>query len=256
MVPGGWSLGLSGRLESFAFLRARWEHLCLLQYPVPAELLKPHVPPGLTLDLFDGQPHVSLVAFDFNDTRVLGIPWPGYRFFPEINLRFYVRDGEQRGVTFVKEYVPQSWVAWLARTLYNEPYQAAPMRSSVEDTPEGISIAHVLEVGGKKHRLHVTANKPMLVPDASSMEHFFKEHEWGFGQSGRGEKRVYRVQHPQWDVYTDVVYNLSWDWGLVYGEKWAFLNDVEPSSVVVARGSEVSVSPWTSKLPELSPAQS
>ena len=242
--------------NSFAFLRAKWEHLCLLQYPVPTEVLEPYLPPGLTLDLFNGQAYVSLVAFDFNDTRVLGIPWPGYRFFPEINLRFYVKAGEQRGVTFVREYVPQSWVAWLARTIYNEPYHAAPMHSSVEETSEGVSILHRLEVGGKTHRLHVTAETPMVRPGQDSLEHFFKEHEWGFGQSSRGEKRVYRVQHPTWDIYTNVNYDLTWDWGLVYGDTWAFLNDQEPSSIVVARGSEIAVSPWSATLPVLEPAHS
>jgi len=185
---------------------------------------------------------------------VLGVPWPGFRFFPEINLRYYVRKGDQRGVSFVREYVPQTWVAWLARTLYNEPYQAAPMRSSVEETPEGVSIAHVLEVGGQKHRLHVKADKPMHTPPEDSREHFFKEHEWGFGQSQAGEPLAYRVQHPHWDVFPNVTYSLTWDWGMVYGDEWAFLNDAEPDSVVVARGSEISVSPWADSMDQLAPA--
>src|SRR4051812_2159224 len=87
------------------FLTARWSNLCLLTYAVPRALLTPRLPPGLELDTRpgladgptadrfapDGPAFVSLVAFDFLDTRVLGVPWPGYRNFPEINLRFYVR---------------------------------------------------------------------------------------------------------------------------------------------------------------------
>ena len=236
----------------FAFLRARWEHLCLLQYAVPQELLEPRLAPGVSLDLLDGKAWVSLVAFDFNDTRVLGIPWPGYRFFPEINLRYYVRQGDRRGVSFVREYVPQPLVAWLARTLYNEPYEAAPMRSTVEETSDAVSIAHTLEVAGKKHRLHVQAQKPLYRPPADSEEHFFKEHEWGFGQSRSAKNLMYRVQHPHWDVFQDVTYSLTWDWGAVYGDEWAFLNDTEPDSVFVARGSEISVSPWAGSAGELS----
>src|SRR3954469_20731239 len=109
------------------FLTARWSNLCLLTYAVPPALLEPRLPPGLDLDLRDGQAFVSLVAFDFLDTRVLGVPWPGFRNFPEINLRFYARRGDERGVVFVREWVPQRLVAWLARTLYNEPYAAAAM---------------------------------------------------------------------------------------------------------------------------------
>src|SRR5882672_8618368 len=91
--------------SGWSFLTARWTNLFLATYAVPQELLRPRLPPGLDLDLRDGQAFVSLVAFDFLDTRVLGVPWPGYRNFPELNLRFYVRHGERRGVVFVREYV-------------------------------------------------------------------------------------------------------------------------------------------------------
>ena len=64
---------------------------------------------------------------------VLGVPWPGYRNFPEINLRFYVRRGDERGVVFVREFVPQRLVAWLARVFYNEPYRAATMSTGRHD---------------------------------------------------------------------------------------------------------------------------
>src|SRR5438270_13540279 len=84
------------------FLTARWSNLCLLSYAVPPTLLENRLPAGLELDTRDGQAFVSLVAFDFLDTRVFGIPWPGYRNFAELNLRFYVRQGEERGVVFLR----------------------------------------------------------------------------------------------------------------------------------------------------------
>src|SRR3569623_1835388 len=104
------------------FLSARWSNLCLFTYPVPAAMLEKRLPPGLELDTREGQAFVSLVAFDFLDTRVLGVPWPGYRNFAELNLRFYVRRRRsaaeaaaqapaERGVVFVREFVPQRLVA-------------------------------------------------------------------------------------------------------------------------------------------------
>ena len=56
------------------FLTARWSNLFLATYAVPEELLRPRLPEGLELDRPDGQCFVSLVAFDFLDTRVLGVP--------------------------------------------------------------------------------------------------------------------------------------------------------------------------------------
>src|SRR5690349_16297086 len=94
------------------FLTARWQNLILATYRVPAEMLVGRLPPGCLLDRMagDGEKvgYVSLVAFDFLETRVMGVGWPGHRSFPEINLRFYVRGpGGERGVSFVREFVPR-----------------------------------------------------------------------------------------------------------------------------------------------------
>src|SRR5271154_3858494 len=125
-----------------SFLTARWSNLCIFSYAVPPAWLAPRLPTGLDLDTRGGQAFVSLVAFDFLDTRVLGVAWPGYRNFPELNLRFYVRCGADRGVVFVREYVPSRLIAFLARTLYNERYARARMSSRVTESPERLSVEH------------------------------------------------------------------------------------------------------------------
>ena len=109
-------------------------NVALLSYPVPDELLVPRLPPGLALDRLADRAFVSLVAFDFVETRVGGVPWPGFTRFPEVNLRFYVREGDRRGVVFIAELVPSRVVTVLARLLYNEPYRVAALR---ERHPDG-----------------------------------------------------------------------------------------------------------------------
>ena len=52
------------------FLTARWSNLFLATYAVPDDVLTPRLPPGFVLDRRDGVAFVSLVAFDFCDTRV------------------------------------------------------------------------------------------------------------------------------------------------------------------------------------------
>lgn len=225
------------------FLSARWQHLILANYSVDAALLTPHLPPGLTLDLLDGDAHVSLVAFDFLDTRVLGIPWPGYRDFPEINLRFYVRDGERRGVVFIREYVPKRAIAWIAKWLYNEPYRYAPMHSSVEASADKITVEHGLRIKQIEHTIKVVAKCPPVTPDESSEAHYFKEHSWGYGTGRNGQRVTYEVTHPVWSTFEVETVDINLDWGAAYGETWAFLNEQVPRSVVLALGSEVAVSP-------------
>jgi uncharacterized protein YqjF (DUF2071 family) len=205
--------------------------------------LTPHLPQGLGLDRYQGRAYLSLVAFDFLETRVLGVPWPGFRNFPEINLRFYVTDEERRGVVFIREFVPQPFVAWMARTLYNEPYQAAPMESRVQELDDTIVVEHLLTAGGMEQRLKVTARNTAELPLLDSAAHHFKEHQWGFGQSRKGQTSVYEVRHPHWKVYPVLNTELDWDWARVYGKKWDFLNGREPDSVFLAQGSEISVHP-------------
>ena len=226
------------------FLSARWSNLCLFSYVVPPDLLRPRLPPGLELDTRDGQAFVSLVAFDFLQTRVWGIPWPGYRNFPELNLRFYVRHGPDRGVVFVREFVPRRLVAWMARRIYNENYLAAPLASTVQDGPDRIAVEHRLTWQGREHRLAIEGGKPAIVPAMDSTEHFFKEHQWGFGMDRHGRATRYQVRHPFWSVYPLQSYQVDIDWGSVYGPEWEMLQGQEPCSVALAAGSDITVFPF------------
>ncbi|HMV37233.1 MAG TPA: DUF2071 domain-containing protein, partial [Turneriella sp.] len=70
------------------FLTARWKNLFMANYEVDAGLLQPLVPTGTELDLYQGRALVSLVAFQFLNTRVKGFRIPGHVNFPEINLRY------------------------------------------------------------------------------------------------------------------------------------------------------------------------
>ncbi|MEW6282503.1 MAG: DUF2071 domain-containing protein [Candidatus Eremiobacterota bacterium] len=225
------------------FLTARWSHLCLFNYALEPEVLQPYLPRGLELDLYQGRPCCSLVAFDFLETRVLGVRWPLHADFPELNLRFYVRAGSHRGVVFVKEIVPRPLVAAIARLTYNEPYTAAPLRSRVSRSRWEIRVRHRLRYGLRLHHLEVRARKEPWLPGPDSLEHHFKEHEWGFGRSFSGRTTCYRVHHPLWTVYPVERYRVDLDWGRVYGPSWASMRDREPDSVVLARGSEVEVYP-------------
>jgi uncharacterized protein len=222
------------------FLTARWSNIFLATYAAPEEPLRPHLPPGLEFDRRDGKCFVSLVAFDFLDTRVLGVPWPGCRNFPEVNLRMYVRHGDQRGVVFIRELVPVRLVAAMARFLYNEPYLATPMQSVVTDLAERIHVEHRIEFGGRTHVLAATGSKQSFEPKSDSVEHFFKEHEWGFGVV-RGHTKRYRVDHPIWTVYPVIDWNVDIDWATLYGPAWSVMQGAAPYSTILAAGSPVKV---------------
>jgi len=217
------------------FLTARWLDLLLVTWQVPDALLEPRLPPGLTLDRFDGSALVSLVAFDFRDTCVWGVRWPGLTNFPELNLRFYVRLGDERGVVFIREYVPSALLAATARILYNEPYRAVPY--------EKRGASHALSVAGREHRIGWERSGELFVPPPDTPAHFLKEHAHGFGMTRKGKLQRYRVDHPVWRIWPEVVPQLGVDTGALYGTEWAFLAETPPWKIVAAEGSAVSVFP-------------
>ncbi|MCB9846521.1 MAG: DUF2071 domain-containing protein [Phycisphaeraceae bacterium] len=228
------------------FLTARWANLLLASYAVPDEWLASHLPRALELDRRDGSAFVSLVAFDFLETRVRGLRIPGHVDFPEVNLRFYVRHpaSGRRGVCFVREFVPRRAVALAARWLYNEPYARAALRSRVERSEGRVRVSHSIRRRGRSlMETRVIAHDAPLRPARDSVEHWFKEHEWGFGRDRRGRTLEYRVEHPEWDVFAIDSCLVRVDFGSLYGPMWKPLTGVTPCSTVLAVGSEVSVFP-------------
>ncbi len=225
------------------FLTARWVNVALLSYAVPDAILARRLPPGLALDRWQGQAFVSLVAFDFVDTRVLGVAWPGFRRFPEVNLRFYVREGDRRGVVFLRELVPSRVVALLARVLYNEPYGVARLQSVTGTTSDRIHVVHEFPQRGRRQRITVEARCPPVAAVETGATHFFKEHAWGYGVDRRGRLLRYPVGHPPWRVYPDPAARVEVDFRSVYGPEWGFLTGRGPEHVALAEGSAVAVYP-------------
>ena len=178
------------------------------------------------------------MAFDFRETHVAGVRWPGFVQFPEVNLRFYVRAGVRRGVVFVREYVPSRWTAWLARSLYGEPYRAVPM------TSEGVGAGHhvhTLHAGGRPHRIIWQSDGPPEYPPERGIEDFFKEHEWGFGRLPNRTPVSYRVWHPRWRLYRVRHWQLDVDFATLYGPPWGALGGRAPLQVLHAEGSVIRV---------------
>jgi uncharacterized protein len=223
------------------FLTASWSNLILVTYRVPRSLLEKRLPSGLEVDTRDNDAFVSLVGFEFFDTRVLGISWPGHRDFAELNLRYYVRRGSERGVVFIREFVPRRAVSIVAKLIYNEPYRTAPLSGGARNEAGKQNVSYTLQFAGREHTLSVTARKPAFRPEPDSVEHFFKEHQWGFGTSRGGVPTRFLVEHPVWDVYPVSSYDVDLDWQAVYGPEWAFLQGAEPESVILAVGSAVKV---------------
>jgi hypothetical protein len=223
------------------FLTAKWHDLVMANYEVPPELLMNRVPEGTTLDFHDGKCFVSLVAFMFLDTRVLGVPVPFHINFEEVNLRFYVkREVEtetKRGVVFVKEIVPRLAIATVARVFYGEPYEA--WRMSHAKTKNELSYAWWKADCTNQIKIEIGENTG--VPAENSHGEFIIEHYWGYTKRGANRTDEYKVEHPKWELFDVRNYEIKCDFARLYGEQFAFLSNEKPYSIFMAKGSEIAV---------------
>ena len=228
------------------FLTASWEHLVLLNYRVDPALLVPLVPAGTELDTWEGSCFLSLVAFCFLDTRVLGIRVPGHRDFEEANLRFYVRrrsaQGWRRAVVFVRELVPRWAIATVARVIYNEPYLALPMSHEIDVSPDrGGHIAYGWRYRGSTYSVTATVTGPPRPLVRGEQAEFITEHFWGYTRQRDGGTLEYQVEHPPWAVWTPSQAAFSGPATELYGPAFGSILSAQPASAFVALGSPVAV---------------
>jgi uncharacterized protein YqjF (DUF2071 family) len=223
------------------FLTAKWQDLIMANYKVDPHLLDGLIPHGTELDLYQGDCFLSLVAFKFVDTSVMGIKIPFHTNFEEVNLRFYVErkvaQEIRRGVVFVKEIVPRSAICWVANTVYGENYEVWAMgHEEGED-----EIGYFWSRDDCENMVSVEYKNSLGVPADSSREAFIIEHYWGYTRRGERRTDEYLVEHPKWELFEVNYAEIEVDFAETYGERFGFLTGLEPDSVLLAKGSDISV---------------
>ena len=227
-------------------LTAKWHHLAMLNYEIAPECLAPFLPRGTELDFFQGKTYVSVVGFQFLNTRIFGIPIPWHCNFEEVNLRFYVRRHShgttRRGVCFIKELVPRVAIAKIANWIYNENYQAVAMQHQVDrDANTAPHVSYGWKQQQRWQGLTLTAQNALQLPAPDSIEEFIAEHYWGYTPQRDGGTVEYEVQHPPWKIWPATNADLNCDVASLYGAPF-----VKPlrhlASAFLAEGSSISVS--------------
>lgn len=213
----------------------------MANYKVEPALFDGLVPRGTELDLYQGECYLSLVAFKFLDTAVMGVKIPFHTNFEEINLRFYVQrkvaEEIRRGVVFVKEIVPRAAICWVANTVYGENYEAWDTAFE-EDENE---LGYFWTRDDCENGMSVEYQDSLGVPAEESREAFITEHYWGYTRRSARRTDEYLVEHPKWELFEVNYAELDVDFAETYGERFAFLSETEPDSVMLAKGSEITV---------------
>ena len=232
------------------FLHAAWNNLVMANYVVPKELLSPYIPDKTELDFYEGKTYVSLVGFMFLNTRIRGFSVPYHVNFEEVNLRFYVKHNDRckwkRGVVFIKEIVPKPAISFIANNLYREKYSTMKMKHFHIEKDDVIETCYKWKYKDKWNELTATCHKKSLPMRINSEEEFFAEHSWGYTKYNDTKTYEYEVRHPRWEIFQISDYVIDCDFKGIYGNEFSFLNRTKPSSVFMAKGSEVRIHSKTS----------
>jgi uncharacterized protein YqjF (DUF2071 family) len=228
------------------FLTADWRYVAMLNFEVDPKVLSPYLPRGTSLDDRAGRHYLSLVAFLFLDTHVLGVPAFFHQNFEEVNLRFYVRrkvgESTRSGVVFIREMVPLFLVAEAARLTYNEPYRTQPMRHSIVETSGELQSVEY-RFGGPRDQCRLTLHadgEPVEITHGSE-EEFLSQRGWGYTRQRNGGTIEYRVEHVRWRIWPDAKSELDGPLETFYDGAFPDILRGVPASAFIADGSPVVV---------------
>ena len=109
--------------ESWKYYQ-EWNNAVFLHWQVELDELEKFVPKEMEIDIFEGKPWVSLVAFTMEKIRPKNLPsFPPISNFDEINIRTYVKSSNKTGVYFLSIEGGNKLSCKVAKGLSELPYR-------------------------------------------------------------------------------------------------------------------------------------
>ena len=192
--------------NSRTVLRQQWQELAYFHWRYEPSEVQRLLPPGVTVDTFDGSAWVGLIPFEMRNVRVgptPAIPWLGS--FIEVNVRTYVVDALGRqAVWFFSLDVPRSAIVAVARSVFALPYCWAHANHEVTN----VRHRYTIERRWPRERgiSEATADMAFSVgtqfsPDElTPLDHFLTA-RWALVTQWRSRLLFGRVHHQVWPLF-------------------------------------------------------
>src|SRR5262245_28486276 len=179
-----------------------WRDLLFAHWPIDARELRPLISEGLEIDTFEGQAWIGIVPF-YLTIRYRWMPLA--LSFPEVNVRTYVRRGEQAGVWFLSLDAHSRLAVKVARRQYALPYHLARMRMRSEETAGGprISLTSQRRFESRASASLDIAYRPIgeaFCPQPGTLEYWLTERYSLFAARPDGRVALGEIDHPPWQL--------------------------------------------------------
>ena len=180
-----------------------WHDLLFAHWPVDAELLRPRLPPGVELDLFDGQAWLGVVPFRMSRIRARGLlPLPGLSASPEVNVRTYAAAGGRPGVFFLSLDAARRLFVAGARRFFHLPYWRANMTCRRE--ADRLSYSSIRVAGRRaaaaEFRAAYGPTGPVHPARAGRLDHWLTERYCLYTADRAGRPLRVDILHDPWPL--------------------------------------------------------
>ena len=181
--------------------RQSWKDLLFAHWSVPASLIRPLVPPGLTVQEFAGTSWVGVVPFRMSGVMRRPLPdLPWLSAFPELNLRLYVERDGRPGVWFLSLDAANAVAVWAARRFFHLPYFRADI--AFDHRPDGFAFSsHRIGAADRvSFRAHYRPASAPFEATPGSLEAFLAERYCLYAQAPGGALYRADVHHVPWPL--------------------------------------------------------
>lgn len=184
-------------------MRQEWRRLTFMHWPYEPEVVQRLLPPGLTVETFDGAAWVALVPFQMVAAAPRGpeIPWASH--FWETNVRTYVTGPDGRtGVWFLSLDASRFGAVAAARVGYSLPYFWSRMR--LVDQDAGRQILYATQRRWPRPAatslVQVRIGDPYHPDELGQRDHYFTARFALWADTRRG-LRWTPADHPPWPLH-------------------------------------------------------
>ncbi len=215
-------------------VRMSWTNLLFLHWPVSIEAVQRHLPPGVEVDIHNGQTWVGLVPFTMTDCHFAGFGLvPGLRDFHECNVRVYVRVGGRAGVWFLSLDAANLFPVLGGRMMWQLNYVYSRFNVTERDGIRTYALTRRLGPWPRAStEIHWTTGAPRPKSEPGSLEHFLTERYWLFTRR-RGTLFAGRIHHDAWPLVHADVRHL--DDTLVHAAGFGTVTDAPPLAMAAHR---------------------
>ena len=193
------------RADRAPFLFQSWRTLLFLHWKIEPAHIQTRLPQGLEVDTFEDSAYLGVVPFYMHALRPrFGPPCPGISYFPELNLRTYIRDTQgRRGVWFFS-LDAHSWISvQIARRCFSLPYRYAQMRYSVD--PDQTVRMDSQYRGEPTQHFAYKPDQHIGTAKEGTLEDFLVERYRFFSASPKGQIYMGELTHEPYQLYTPKV---------------------------------------------------